>query len=201
MITKIFTSFIFIVAPLVYSPGPANITLAGLGGTFSFKKTLPFILGLWLSTISGLLICLYGATDFIMKHKTLMTYLPIFGALYLFYMAYKSLTSIKKISIEDNQEEDESLKGPSFIEGVIFQALNPKFLVFTISVYSPFIDEGTLFLSLFSVILFIGGASAHLAWFFLGNRLSHILGGKTAQYFFGILLIGVGIWMVSSSLK
>ncbi|EPZ51990.1 translocator protein, LysE family [Bacteriovorax sp. BAL6_X] len=196
MVTKILTSFVFIIAPLCYSPGPANVTLAGLGGTYSFKKTLPFILGLWFSTISGLLICLYGATDFIMKHEKIMAYLPIFGALYLFYMAYKSLRSVKKVKV--NTEEENS-KGPSFLEGVIFQALNPKFLVFTISVYSPFLNEGKLFLTLFSAVLFFGGASAHLLWFFMGNRLAHILGGKKAQFFFSFLLVAVGLWMISTT--
>ncbi|WP_412469843.1 MULTISPECIES: LysE family translocator [unclassified Halobacteriovorax] len=198
MLSKIITSFFFIVAPLCYSPGPANITLAGLGGTYSFKKTLPFILGLWLSTISGLLLCLYGATDFIMKHEKLMRYLPVFGAFYLFFMAYKSLTNVKKVEVKN---EEENNKGPSFLEGAIFQALNPKFLVFTISVYSPFLNEGKLFLTLFSAVLFFGGASAHLLWFFMGNRLAHVLGGKKAQYFFSILLIAVGIWMISTSIS
>lgn len=194
MFQKILTSFIFIVAPLVYSPGPANVTLAGLGGTFSFRKTLPFLLGVWFSTISGLLICLYGATDFIMAHDSLMQVLPLFGGFYLFYMAYKTLRNVKQVSVTNREADEEN--GPSFLEGVIFQALNPKFLVFTISVYSPFLAEGKFFLSIFSVILFIGGASAHLMWFFMGNRLAHILGGKKAQVFFGVLLICVGLWMI-----
>lgn len=194
MITKILTSFIFIVAPIVYSPGPANVTLASLGGTFRFKQTLPFILGLWFSTLAGILICLYGASDFILQHESLVNTLPIFGGLYLFYMAYKTLVSVKEVRVQS----DEDAKGPTFMEGVLFQALNPKFLVFTISVYSPFLSEGKFFLTIYSIVLFVGGTSAHLLWFFMGNRLAHILGGKKAQYFFGVLLILVGVWMVSS---
>lgn len=196
MITKIFTSFIFIVAPIVYSPGPANVTLAGLGGTFQFKQALPFILGLWFSTLSGILICLYGASDFIMENKALMNILPLFGGLYLFYMAYKTLSRTKEVEVDKSSID----KGPTFFEGVVFQALNPKFLVFTISVYSPFLTEGKFFLSMYSIVLFVGGATAHLLWFFMGNRLAHVLGGKNAQYIFGSLLVLVGIWMISGVL-
>ncbi len=195
MLHKILTSFFLIVAPLVYSPGPANVTLAGLGGNYNFKQTLPFLLGLWFSTISGLLLCVYGMTDFLFKYERVMHYLPIFGGAYLLYMAYMSFRSTKKVKVESNEEGE---KGPGFLEGVIFQALNPKFLVFTVSIYSPFLKEGRLFLYVYSIVLFLGGASAHLMWFFMGNRLAHVLGGKKAQYFFSFLLFAVAVWMIST---
>jgi threonine/homoserine/homoserine lactone efflux protein len=194
IVYELFTILVFVFSPIVFSPGPANITLAGLGGTFSFKETYKFLIGLWITTFGGLVLCQLGIAKFISQYDVLVKGLPLFGASYLFYLSYLGIKNRKNVEVKTLR------KVPSVLEGILFQAMNPKFIVVCMSVYSPFVDRSTAFLSSFTVVFFIASACAHLLWFTIGRKLASVLGGKKAQIVFSAMLAIVGLWMLSTVL-
>ena len=79
--------------PLIFSAGPANVTMASLGARFGFLKSLPFISGINLIVLLHALMIGFGAGTFIGKYPVLFRYLQYLGSLYLIYLAFKFFRS------------------------------------------------------------------------------------------------------------
>ena len=64
--------------PLIFSAGPANVTMASLGARFGFLKSLPFISGINLIVLLHALMIGFGAGAFIGKYPVTIPWFPLF---------------------------------------------------------------------------------------------------------------------------
>ncbi len=83
------------------TPGPNNSILTASGIKFGFAKTLPNIFGI--PTGHGLqlaLVC-FGLGSLFIKFPFLLDVLKYVGALYILYLSYKMLGSLKVSEAED----------------------------------------------------------------------------------------------------
>ena len=183
--------------PLLFSAGPANVTMASLGARFGFLKSLPFISGINLIVLLHALLIGFGAGAFLDNYPGLFKYLQYAGALYLIYLASKFYRS----SRPDLKRISDSV--PNFFDGIILQLLNMKVVTVTMIMFSQFLDADADQISQVIVLSF-GLASmttgATMAWAagssWLTRKFASEKSVRLQGYIFGTMLIGVSVWML-----
>jgi len=176
--------------PLMGSPGPATVSLAGIGSGFGFRAGLPYLAGIILGTFGVLLMIATGVTALVLTMPTLVSVLTIVAAAYILYLAWKILTAPAGAATTDSQP------APSFISGFILAIANPKAFAAIGAVYSGHTlinnqllsDSVTKILALTLVIVVV-----NTAWLAFGASFTRVLTdpklGKIANILFALLLV------------
>ncbi len=116
---------------MAFTPGPNNITSMSNASKLGLKKSIQFNFGvlvgfsilMWLSALFGtVLASVIPNIKFIMQ---------IVGAAYMLYLAWNMLRSTGEIN--------ENSKGATFFNGLTLQFVNPKAILYGITVMSNYI--------------------------------------------------------------
>jgi threonine/homoserine/homoserine lactone efflux protein len=166
------TAFLSYVFVTTFTPGPNNIMSMTNGNNFGYKNTLNFILGVTSGFAVIMILCNYLnllLIGFIPKMKIFM---DILGVAYMLYLAVKILKS----SSNAHNEQNKSLN--TFTAGMTMQFVNPKGILYGITVTSSFIlpyynDIGTLLL--FSLFLAFIAFLATSCWALFGSLFQKFL--------------------------
>ncbi|QEW05669.1 LysE family translocator [Nitrincola iocasae] len=185
--------------PLMGSPGPATLSLAGLGSAFGFRQSLNYLYGIIMGTITVLLMIATGVTTLILAQPMMRVILSSIAGVYILFLAVKIATApvgqVKRLS--DN--------APSFLPGFSLAIANPKAFAAIGAVYSShtIVDNSLMadtICKLLALILVI--LSFSIAWLAFGATFSNLLRkpsiGRTANIIFAVMLIlSVGsLWFV-----
>ena len=187
---------------LTISPGPDIIYVLVQSISNGRKAGILTTLGL----VSGILIhtslVAFGVSVIIKESDHFFLAIKIFGALYLFYLAYKVLTTEGEISIKNNSiplRSDFSL----FRKGFIMNVLNPKVTIFFLAFFPGFLwDSGENTVLQFYILgslfmlqaLLIFGTVAFLAGRISGYLNSHPSSGLVLKWLQILVFIGIGIF-------
>jgi len=189
-------TFLGILLPLTLSPGPVNISLAGLGSTQGMVSAIPFFTGL---TISAAVIAAFGGFGLQQVFTSQpMVYLAVryAGIAYIFYLAYKFFIHIPVSS--NTQDDKKSSLG--FMNGLLLTSLNPKFYIMITVVFGQFLrpDNNNLW-ALVSLFVFVLAAS-QFVWLFTGKMFKHVLKNskimRAESKVFGALLALTAVYML-----
>jgi cysteine/O-acetylserine efflux protein len=167
------TAFLSYVFVTTFTPGPNNIMAMSNGSYFGYKRAFNFILGVAAGFAVIILLSSYlnlFLFNFTPKIKLLMN---IVGLVYMGYLAIKILKS--KPKTEGNIDD----KTNTFISGMALQFINPKVILYGITVTSSFIIpyyKSNLSLFLFSIFLAFVGFLATSCWAFFGTLFQKFLG-------------------------
>lgn len=189
---------------LTVSPGPDIIFVLVQSMTNGKKAGIVTTLGLVSGIIIHTSLVAFGVSAIIKESETLFLLIKIFGALYLFYLAFrvwKSEAEISFISEEISVRQNASL----FKQGFIMNVLNPKVTIFFLAFFPGFLwdPEGNTVYQFYMLgLLFMLQA-------FLIFGLVAILAGKISEYLkthpkSGVVLkwlqvlvfIGIGIFIL-----
>ena len=104
-----------------------------------------------LATVAGLISgCLihttlvaFGVSAIIKENDTLFFAIKLFGAVYLFYLAFKVFRSSSKLDLTSDSIPKKSL-GQLFKQGFIMNVLNPKVSIFFLAFFPAFLFNDTL---------------------------------------------------------
>ncbi len=165
-------SFLVYVFVMSFTPGPNNIMAMLFANQYGFKKTLRFCLGVG----AGFFVIMILSSYFnLLLHNVIPKIeLPmmILGAAYMLYLAYKILTSTTGGNGNDGGKYN------SFLAGMLLQFVNPKGVLYGITVVSTFIlpyhssHSSLLLLSLF--LGFVGILSTG-SWSLSGSVFQKLL--------------------------
>ena len=126
------TTFIIYILVVNFTPGPNNIISLMNAGKFGFKKCLRFNLGVSIGVLCIMFLCGFFCSmisDYFPMFENIIKYV---GALYIIYLAYKIIRN------EYNKNyKSEKIYGIS--EGVVMQFINPKVILYSITVISIYI--------------------------------------------------------------
>lgn len=180
-----FLSYVFVVT---FTPGPNNIMSMVNANKFGYKRTLRFMLGIFTGFIIIMLLSSYFNLLLFNVIPKIKIFMGILGAIYMTYLAFKTMTS--KNSTEDKGNE----KLNTFSTGLTMQFLNPKVILYGITVISNFIIpyyNSNITLVLFSVFL---GSAAFISiscWALFGVLFQKFLSKyrKPFNIVMGLLLI------------
>lgn len=140
---EILSGFILATAALAISPGPDNIYVLMQSIANGKKYGLATVAGL----ISGCLIhtslLAFGVSAIIKQSDTLFFLIKLFGALYLFYLAYQVLKSDSDLRLKNGSVPKKSL-WQLFKQGFIMNVLNPKVAIFFLAFFPGFLFSDSI---------------------------------------------------------
>ena len=176
--------------PLMGSPGPATMSLAGMGVAFGVRKGLPYLGGILFGTFAVLVMIATGVTGLILAEPAVVRVLMVLAAAYILYLAWKIATA-PILSATDRRAA-----APAFSSGLVLAIANPKAFAAIGAVYSGnTLVEGALLLDALAKIsaLTLVILTVNSAWLAFGSSLSSILSnprsGRIANVIFACLLI------------
>ena len=144
----VFLSYVFVTT---FTPGPNNIMSMSYASRNGFKKTLPFIIGVCVGFLILMSLCNVFSVALYNIIPSIKPFMNIIGASYILFLAWKTFKS--KPFNENNK--DCGKKG--YLTGVILQFVNPKAILYGITIASSFI------VPYYTSISILGGFSIFLA--------------------------------------
>lgn len=132
---------------MTVTPGPNNMIITSSGTMYGYRKTSPFIFGVTVGLITQLLLTSAGLGLLFSRFPIIEKILKITGFLYISWLAFKIATV--KNSFTDSSSE----RAPGFIKGLLFQYLNPKAYLMSITTISLYTLQGERYLWSVSIII------------------------------------------------
>ena len=171
-------SLVGLVMIALISPGPDFAIVVRNSLIYSRKTGLFTALGIALGILVHVSYTLLGLGLVIAKNPWTLIGVKYLGAGYLIYIGYKGLRASRKTTLAlGNIHHRHDISGSTALwSGFLTNALNPKFMLFFISLFSVVLSPKTPLLIMFTygVIIFVGT----LAWF---SFIAFCLSGKHAR--------------------
>lgn len=196
-----FLSYVFVVT---FTPGPNNIMSISNASKFGYKKTLKFILGISTGFLVIMLLCSYFNLLLFNIIPKIKVFMGILGSVYMIYLAIKVMKSKDRVNdvgdkeVTDENNDNEPNKGRkdlnSFFTGMTMQFVNPKVILYGITVISNFVIpyyKSNTTLILFSLFLAFIAFIATSCWALFGSLFNKFLSKYRKQFniVMGLLLI------------
>jgi threonine/homoserine/homoserine lactone efflux protein len=187
-------AFITYVAIVMYTPGPNNIMSMTHSQRYGFLKTLDFMLGVFTGvSILVFLSCYFNL--FLFENVTFFK--SIVGPLGAIYMVYLAWLIIRPEKHTESTKKGKGYANKSLISyptGVLLQFLNPKGVIFALTVSSNFIlpfFEGNLAYIIFSIGLGLAAFSSVSIWGGFGALFNRFFSqyGKVFNYLMAGFLV------------
>lgn len=165
------TSFIIYCFIVTFTPGPTNIVILSTVNNYGAKKAMEYTYG---ATIAfGLLLAISA-----LLNAVLITFIPkilfgmqLIGTMYMLYLSYQ----IYKM---DTTATPTSNKTGTILSGFLMQFLNPKVVLFTLTVIPSFVlpyYTNTPAVTISVVVITIIGFFAFITWVLFGTIFKHFL--------------------------
>lgn len=188
------TSFLMYCFIITVTPGPTNIVILSTTQHFGIKRGLHFSYGSTIAFFILLVLSAFLNTLFSTWIPRVLLIMQIIGTTYMIYLAYQ----IYKM----DTSSDSNNKTGNFSSGFLLQFLNPKVVLFTMTVIPSFIlpyYNSFLALSLSVITITIIGLIAFLLWVLFGAIFKQFLQEhkKIVNVFMALCLIyaAVMIWI------
>ena len=170
------------------TPGPNNILLLGSGMRFGFWPTLPHILGIQLGILLQLLLCSMGLGLMLNTFPALYLGLKILGTAYLLYLAWQLRSNL--VEVRDGSRA----KPFTFWQAMLFQFINPKAWIMTItasSLFLPQLESRFASIALLCLIFHTIGAPSSGSWAVLGSTIKRFLDNPFWQRCFSWSMVAI----------
>lgn len=176
--------------PLMGSPGPATLSLAGIGVAYGFRRGLAYLTGIILGTTAVLVLIATGVTTIILTQPALTGALVVIATLYILYLAWKIATA------PVGRSQMDTGNAPTLWPGAVLALANPKAFAAIGAVYvgqSPI--ENNLVndtLAKMAALIFVI-VTVNTAWLAFGSLFSNLLNhprlGRIANISFAMMLV------------
>jgi len=154
-----------------FTPGPNNISSASMGVLYGYKNTLNYLVGITIGFFMMMLLSGWISASLLMVFPTVETTLRLIGAGYILYLAWGSLKASYHFSAED-------VKPMGFTNGLLLQLLNPKAVVYGLTLFSTFLAPLTnnlLVVIIAAILLAFVAFCATSTWALLGTAIKTYL--------------------------
>jgi threonine/homoserine/homoserine lactone efflux protein len=176
-----FVTYTFVMS---ITPGPNNVMLTASGASFGLRRTLPHILGIVAGFLAQLLAVCAGLSALFARWPALQSALGWAGAAYLLYLGWQMLGS------REAQARHQA-RPVSFVEAALFQFLNPKAWVMTVTAATLFLPRelGLLARGGYMVAVMEGiGVPCMMVWALFGSSLRGLLGAPRGRLVFNVAM-------------
>jgi threonine/homoserine/homoserine lactone efflux protein len=178
------------------TPGPNNVMLTTAGANFGFRKTVPHLMGISAGVAVQLMAVCAGLGAVFTRWPALQTVLSWAGAAYLIYMGWRLLRS----GVAQSRENARPI---TFTEAALFQFLNPKAWVMSLTAAALFLptELGIIAGSAYVVALMVTVNLPSIAvWALFGSSLRRFLEQPSRRLAFNavmaLALVGTAVMMV-----
>ena len=185
-----FVTYTFVMS---ITPGPNNVMLTASGARFGFRRTLPHMLGIVCGFVVQLLAVCAGLSALFTRWPALQSTLAGLGAAYLLYLGWQLLSA----GAADSREAHHPV---SFLQAALFQFLNPKAWVMTLTAATLFLphDLGPLLSGAYmAVVMETIGVPCMMVWALFGTSLRHFIGAPRGRLAFNVsMALALGVTAV-----
>lgn len=115
-----------------FTPGPNNVSSAAMGVLHGYRKSFKYLLGIITGFFFMILVSAWVASSVLAFFPWLQTWLKYIGAAYILYLAVATLKASYNLDAGDH-------KPLGFINGLLLQVLNPKLMVYGLTLFSTFL--------------------------------------------------------------
>jgi len=181
-----FVSLIPFVFITTFTPGPNNIACTTMAINFGLKRSMGFLYGIFFGFVSVLLLAGFFSNILLKTIPDLEPIMRWIGAVYILYLAYNILKADYSF-----QQDNQQVQPFSFSHGFLLQFLNPKGIIYALTLYSAFlysIIDIPRFIVLFAFILSSIGFLSLLLWASFGTLISRFLYQDKARKTVNLLL-------------
>lgn len=140
---EILSAFILATAALAISPGPDNIYVLTQSISNGLKYGISTTAGLITGCIVHTTFLAFGVSAVIKDNDQIFLVIKLFGAFYLFYLAYKVYNTRAHITLDSSDIPKKSLS-QLFRQGFIMNVLNPKVTIFFLAFFPGFLFSENL---------------------------------------------------------
>ncbi len=197
MLNTVFPVVLFALS-MTATPGPNNMLLTASGATFGFNRTRQTIVGMVLGIQTQLFLSAAGLGVLFTGIPVLQTVLRVVGVTYLLYLAYRIAFGGRAVG-----DDGGPTKPISWIEGALFQYLNPKAWIATLTAMSVYTAEGDQYIetaaTVSAVFLIIMPISVSL-WAMFGSALGRLLNSgpfaRPLRWTLGLVTAASGAFVV-----
>ncbi len=188
---EILYTFVLATFALAISPGPDNIYVLMQSIANGKKYGLVTVAGLITGCLVHTTLVAFGVSILIKQSDSLFFMIKLFGAAYLFFLAYKVWKSSASIQFSEATVHKKSLR-KLFKQGFIMNVLNPKVSIFFLAFFPGFLFSNTLTnVTQFYILGFL-----FMIVSFLVFGLIAIMAGYISDYIKGNSKVGVFLkWM------
>ena len=168
-----FLSFVLITT---FSPGPNNLSSASMGVLHGYKKTLNYLAGIAAGFSVIMLLCGWISQTLLAAFPAFEKVLRMIGAAYILWLAFETVRASYTF------KEDQALLG--FPKGLLLQVLNPKVIVYGLTLYSTFLAPVTtnlVTLMLSALFLALVAFCAVSTWALFGSGIRTYLRQPNVQ--------------------
>lgn len=154
-----------------FTPGPGNITSAAMGMMYGYRRTLRFLWGIVVGYLLIMLLCAFLSSTLLKIIPTIEPVLRLVGACYILWLAVGTARATYNFS-SDNQSP------MLFKHGFWLQALNPKAIIFGLTIYTTFLSGMAgrpLSLTLSTLLLTIVTFCSVSLWAFSGVQIQEFI--------------------------
>lgn len=204
---EILSTFILASAALAIAPGPDNIYVLMQSVVNGKKYGLATVGGLVSGCLVHTTLLAFGVSAIIKESDRIFFLIKLFGALYLFYLAFKVFKSDGKIQLSQGQVPKIGLM-QLFKQGFIMNVLNPKVTIFYLAFFpgflfseslNPIIQFYVLGLIFMLVAFIIFGLIALLAGSISTYLKGHSNLGFILKWLQILVFLGIGLYILLSN--
>ena len=162
-----FTISVFL---LVLTPGPAVLSLAGIGAAFSYRTGIRYLVGLVVGYHIVILAVVSGLASIAFAAPWMRSLLLVASAGYLSFLAFSIALAGSQIAFIKPK------KKPGLIAGIGLQLVNPKAYAVNTALMSGFSfynDNLLIEIAIKLLIMNLIWIPLHLCWLFLGIQLNN----------------------------
>jgi threonine/homoserine/homoserine lactone efflux protein len=185
-----FVTYTFVMS---ITPGPNNVMLTASGANFGFRRTLPHILGIGCGFTVQLLAVCAGLATLFAHWPALQSALAWVGAAYLVYLGWQMLGSA-------NAGAAHTSHPVTFLQAALFQFLNPKAWVMTVTAATLFLPHelGPLLSGAYMAGVMEGiGVPCMSVWALFGTSLRRFIGAPRGRMAFNVAMaLALGVTAV-----
>lgn len=204
---EILSTFILASAALAIAPGPDNIYVLMQSVVNGKKYGLATVGGLVSGCLVHTTLLAFGVSAIIKESDRIFFLIKLFGALYLFYLAFNVFKSDGKIQLSQGQVPKIGLM-QLFKQGFIMNVLNPKVTIFYLAFFpgflfseslNPIIQFYVLGLIFMLVAFIIFGLIALLAGSISTYLKGHSNLGFILKWLQILVFLGIGLYILLSN--
>jgi len=165
------------------TPGPNNMMLTASGANFGYRGALPQILGISSGVFVQTLLTCLGLGSVFAAYPMAHSVLRVAGALYLIFLAWQ--LSGARIG------EARAPRPATYLQGALFQAINPKSWVRAITIASVFMPPGMEPVPgalLVAVVSLLVGFPCISMWALFGVAIRRLLTDPRKQRLFNLTM-------------
>ncbi|MEM7544973.1 MAG: LysE family transporter [Pseudomonadota bacterium] len=170
----------------LFSPGPNVVMLTASGARFGFHRTIPHLLGVPVGTGLIAAAMALGVGAVLLAMPTLKLAFQIGAAAWIVWLAWRTAQAARARRAQDRGRPF------TFVEAVLFQAVNPKIWAITLAASAGFgigLSPGTEALRLFATFTAIN-LGVCLFWTTMGHGLRGLLASdQTWRVFMKIMAL------------